>query len=348
MYVAQVMNNLSGFSSYIAVQNTESTAVTAQVTFKDKNGLAVPAATKNAVIPAQTNHIFYQDDPASGLPANFIGSATVTGSGGGKLAVLVNFYNSGASNLTSQFHSYNGVATGASKILMPRVVRNFFGYNSGWSIQNIGASSTVVTVTYTFAGVQHTQVTPAIPAGSAAFAYLPNVTQLAAVDALPVGQRFGNAVVQGAPGSQIIAIVNEDNRDPASPIERQGQGATYNALRQGSQTPTVFFPQVVRKAGNIFSGGFNIANTTAAAGTCNITYSGAAPANESGVPLAANGTIARFGPNVANLPDGFNASVKATCTVAVIGINNLAVDPATSGGAGKVGDSFTQNTGINQ
>ncbi len=67
-------------------------------------------------------------------------------------------------------------------------------------------------------------------------------------------------------------------------------------------------------------------------------------ANETAVPLAANGSIARYGPSVTNLPDGFNSAVTVVCSQDVVGIANLAVNA----GSGRYGDSFTQGNGLNQ
>lgn len=345
MYVPQVMKNLAGtWSSYIAVQNTSSSDTNVTVTYKNTAGQTVNAATEsNVQIKAQSNHIFYQTDNA-GLPNGFIGAATIT-STGGALAVTVNFYNSGADANTAQLHSYNGFASGAQKLFVPRIVRNFYGYNGGLSIQNVGASATTVQITFNFAGNSYVYNSPSIASGAALALYAPNISQLNPVDNLTVNQRFGSAVIQAASGGQIVAIVNEDNRGGAGvPAERVGQGSSYNAIADGSQTNTVFFAQITRKAGGVFSGGFQVANTTGSAGTCTITYAGQAGATENNVPLPANGSIARYAPNVSGLPDPFNAAATVACTQPIVGISNLAAEP----GSGRYGDSFTQANGLNR
>jgi hypothetical protein len=347
MYAPQVMKNLAGtFSSYIAVQNTTTAATNVTVSYKDRFGAAIPAATETVSIPGQSNHVFYQTDNAN-LPAGFLGAATISAQDGTSgLAVTVNFYNSGSSSSTAQLHSYNGFASGANKLLAPRVVRNYYGYNGGMSIQNVGSSATTVSIDFTFAGgTSFSYNSPSIAPGAALALYAPDMAALAGVDALPVTHRFGSAVIQAAPGGQIVAIINEDNRGGAGvPAERVGQGTTYNAILDGTQTNDVFLAQVPRKAGGIFSGGFQVANTTATAGTCSITYNNDPDANETGVNLPANGAIARYAPNVANLNDGYNASVTVSCNRAIVAISNFAAEP----GSGRFGDSFTQANGLNQ
>jgi hypothetical protein len=343
VYAPQVMKNLAGWSSYVAVQNTSNAQVTVNVTYRDAAGNLVAAANESATIPAQSSKVFYQGANA-GLPNNFIGAATFSATGG-ELAAVVNFYNSGNDAGTSQLHSYNGFTGGANKLFVPRVVRNFYGYNGGLSIQNIGAASTTVQITFNFAGNSYVYTSGTIAPGAALPLYAPNLAALAPVDALPEGQRFGSAIIEVLSGGPIVAIINEDNRGgPGVPAERIGQGSSYNAIAEGTQTGTMFFAQVARHAGGIFSGGFQISNTTGTAATCNIVYVAAAAANESNVTLPANGSLARYAPNVPNLPDGYNAAARVTCTQPIVGISNLAVNP----GSGRFGDSFTQANGLNQ
>ena len=350
LYAPQLFKNFSSsnWNSYVAVQNTTSSPLTVYVSYVDRFGTAYPAARESFVIPAQTSHVFYQASNVN-LPNNFLGGATITSTG--NLAATANFYNGAANYQNAQLHSYNPVMAGASTLFVPRFVRNYYGFNSGLSVQNVGAASTSVTVTFTFAGNSYVVNSGTIVPGGTYSPYAPNISQLAPVDSLGVGVRFGSAVIQAAPGGLVTAIVNEDNRGtcgsascPGIPANQVGWGSTYNAVPNGDQSPTVFFSQVTRNVSSAqFSSGFQITDASGTGGTCNIQYSGASAANETSVPLAANGSISRFAPNVANLPDGFNSSVKVTCTVAVVGIANL-----SGRNAAYYGDSMTTANGLNQ
>jgi len=348
-YVPQVMKTLGGtWNSYIAVQNTSMANVAVTVTYKDRNGVDQGSATEHATVPGQSNKVFYQADNA-GLAAGFLGSAVVSADDGTtKLAVLVNLYNNAADSSNAQFLSYNGVSTGGQKLFVPRFVRNYYGYNGGLSIQNIGAADTTVTINFHFAGNTYTYTSPTIVKGAALALYAPQITELNPVDALGNGQRFGSAEITTT--GTVVAIVNEDNRgvplagEDAIPAERKGQGGTYNAPVDGPQTTTVLFPQVTNKAGGVFSGGFQVANTTATLAHCNISFAGQPGASQTNVELPANGSLARFGPGVAGLAAGFNGAATVVCDQPVIGIGNLAVEV----GSGKVGDSLTVTTGINK
>lgn len=346
VYAPQVMKNLAGtWSSYIAVQNTTSSNTNVTVSYRDRFGNAIPAANETVEIKAQSNKVFYQTDN-SDLSNGFLGAAKIAANDGTSgLAVTVNFYNSGSSSSTSQLHSYNGFSSGASKLLVPRFVRNYYAYNGGITIQNLSSGSTTVKITFRIGGNTYIYNSGTINASSALALYAPNIGALDPVDSLPVQTRFGSAVIEVTSGGPIVAIVNEDNRGGSGvPAERVGQGSTYNAINDGSQSTTVFFAQITNKAGGIFSGGFQIANSTGTAGTCNLSYNTDVDANETNVPLAGNGAISRFAPNVPNLNAGYNSSVTATCTQPVVGISNLAVEA----NSGKLGDSLTTGNGINK
>jgi hypothetical protein len=345
MYVPQVMKTLAGtWSSYIAVQNATAADVDVTVSYVNKSGAPV-AADETATIPGYSNKVFYQEENAS-LPANFIGAATVEGTG--NIAVVTNLYNAGTSSSNAQLLSYDGFANGETTLLVPRFVRRFYGYNSGMSIQNLGTNPTTVTIDFTFAGATYSYTTAQIQPGAALPLYATDIAVLLPVDSLAMGKRFGSAVLTST--EPIIAIVNEDNRGNAAdnngdpvPVERISQGITYNAFLDGSQTTTVFFAQIVAGAGGIFSGGFQVANTTATAATCTATFNAQAGLTYD-FTLAANSSTSVFAPNVLGIVQPYNASVTVVCSQPIVGISNL----ADIVGSGLVGDSFTCTNGLNR
>jgi hypothetical protein len=349
MYVPQVMKAFASsgtWNSYIAVQNATSASVNVTVSYKDRYGVAIPAANETAAIPGFSNHVFYQESNAN-LPSNFLGAATVQADGG--IAVVANLYNDGTVSSQSQLLSYNGFASGSTKLLVPRFVRRFYGYNGGMSIQNIGTASTTVQIVFTFLGTSYTYNSPAIAAGAALFLYAPNITELNPVDSLAIGSRTGTAVITSS-GQPVIAIVNEDNRGNAAdndgtpvPVERVSQGATYNAFIDGRQTTTTFFPQIVAGANAIYSGGFQVSNTTATAASCTATFN-KQPGLTWAFTLPAYGSVSKFAPTIPGIVQPYNGSVTVVCDQAVVGISNLAYIVDT----GLVGDSLSSNGGLNR
>jgi len=342
LYVPQVMREYFNYNSYISVQNTGSAAVTVNVKYYNAStGLEVVAAAESASIPAQSSKVFYQTDNTA--LGNFIGAATIEAADGTtKLAAITNIYNNMASYTAAQLQSYNAVASGSGTLFVPRFVRKFFSYNSGMSVQNIGTVDTTITITFNFAGNTYTYTSPAAIKQNASLPlYAPNITEIAGVDALVMSDRAGSAkIVANAPGATIVAIINEDNRGGYDEW-RNGQGSTYNAPALGEETTSIFFAQITRRVINIFSGGFQVSNTTGTAGTCTIDYAGVPAAQELLVALPANSGFLRYAPNVANLPDGFNAAVTVTCTQPIVGISNFSA-------LGQYGDSFVQTNGLNR
>jgi hypothetical protein len=331
LYASQLFKNYGDttWNSYLAVQNAESSPIMVTVSYTDRFGVSYPSATESVSIPAQSNHIFYQSDN-SNLPNWIITGATISGTG--KMAATAAFFNGGATYTTTQFNSYSPVSTGANKLFVPRFVRNYHAFQSGLTIQNVGSAPTSATVTFTFAGSNYITTTGTINPGATWVRYAPtNIPELAPVDSLPQAQRFGSAVVQAALGGLIVANVNQDNRGECFGVSgctvdaanQVGWSSTYMAVPDGGQTSTVYVVEFMKHVGSPdYSGGFQITNTTGSAGTCSIQYPTASAANETNVPLPANGAISRFGPDVSNLPSGYDNSVIVTCTQPVIGIYN--------------------------
>ena len=341
LFVPQVMREYYNYNSYVSVQNTGNAAVTVNVKYYDAStGNEVVAAAESASIPSQSSKVFYQSDNTA--LGSFIGAATIESADGTtKLAAITNIYNNMTNYTAAQLQSYNAVASGSDTLFVPRFVRKFYGYNSGMSVQNIGTVDTTVTITFTFENNTYIYTSPSIKQNASLPLYATNITELAGVDALDMNSRAGSAkIVANAAGADIVAIINEDNRG-ALDAWRSGQGSTYNAMALGEETDTVFFAQITRKVINIFSGGFQVANTTNQPGTCTIDYAGASAAQETNVVLPANSGFLRYAPNVANLPDGFNAAVTVTCTQPIVGISNFQAN-------NQYGDSFVQTNGLNR
>ncbi|RMF29428.1 MAG: hypothetical protein D6759_13855, partial [Chloroflexi bacterium] len=222
LFAPQILNNLGGFSSYVAVQNAGSAAVNVTARYFDTNGTEVYSTTVN--IPANSSHVFYQDDGS--LSAGFIGSATFESTDGSTpLAGTVNFYNAGTTSSNAQFHSYNTFTSGATKVFGPRVVKNLsgVGYTSGWSCQNLGPNAADITATVTFLDqdtnntVTATLTKTGLNVGQAWAVYLGSSTGSSLDN---VSRGYGSVVMEST-GGNIACIFNEDNRTTYA-----GQGST--------------------------------------------------------------------------------------------------------------------------
>lgn len=354
MYVPQITKT-STWNTYMAIQNTTSASVEVKIQYYDRTtGAEVVSATQTVTISANSGYVAYPETNIN-LPTTFYGSAKISANNptSAKIGVVVNFYNAGTNYQTSQLHSYTAFSTGAKIIYAPRIMRKYYGYNSGVSVQNVGSVPTTLTLEFTFAnGSPFSYTTPIVQPSASYIVYATDIYAIAAADGFPMSQRFAALkVTADAAGASIVGIVNSDNRGNASdnngaavPMENVGKGATINMALDGTATNTLFFTQVTKHFSG-FSGGIVISNATNAAGTCNITFAGQpSSADMNGVGLPANGQISIYLPNNPNLVNGFNASVKAICTQNVFGIYNLSIEA----GYGKFGDSYTETNALNQ
>jgi hypothetical protein len=176
--------------------------------------------------------------------------------------------------------------------------------------------------------VTDTLSTSGIGVGQSWLVYLGGATGSPTLDAVSRG--YGSVVMQST-GGEIACIFNEDNRTVYA-----GQGSTYSGIPDGQQTSALFFPQIVALGASSYQGGYQFANTTGSATTCDYAYSNGVTIT--GEALAANGSNSVFAPSHVS---GFNGSVTVTCGEPIVGIYNMTI----FGGAG---DPFATNNGVNK
>jgi len=340
VYLTQIMKDYYGWNSYFSVQNAGTSETIVTVHYYDTTGAEVDTDTQ--AIPANASYVFRQEDNAA-LPANFVGSAVIEG-GGQNIAVICNFYNACTDYTTAQFHSYNGFATGATKLYIPRLVKDYYNYQSGLKIQNISETDdTVVTVTYYFGGNTYVQTSPTIGPGQAWGPYLGDETQ---VPELTGVSGSGSAIIESSGDVPIVATINEDNR-----VDPPGRGVTYNAFLEGEETTTVFFPQVTAEYYG-YSSGIQIQNVGTAPADLTVTYSGKTPFTVTGI--APGASWSQFAPDAPGMTPGpgnddYNGSVIVTSTQPIVGIANISFRYDVDARYGmNYGDSFAAYNGINQ
>lgn len=349
MYATQLMREYSGWNSYCAVQNTGVDAASVTAYYYNAAGAEVDTDTQS--IAGSASYIFDQSIDTE-LTAGQQYSAKFVSDVDHPLAVVCNFYNSGASADTSQFHSYNGMAQGAEVLYVPRVVKDYYNYQSGLKVQNVGTEALTVEVVYSFGGNTYTQTSPSIGSGQSWGPYMGDEGQLPGSMAGVIGS--GSAVISVvSPNANkaIIATVNEDNRvDPA------GRGVTYRAALGADATETLIFPQVVSEYYG-YSSGIQIAKTSAGTVSCSACYSAAGPVAafcDNFQLTDTNPSWQQFAPNASGMiagvaNDDYNGAVTVSCPGGtVIGISNLSFrfDRDTRYG-NLLGDSFTTARGIN-
>lgn len=340
----QVMNDYYEWNSYLAVQNTSSSEASVTVRYyNDSDGSEVSAAADTQTISAYSTYIFRQPDNSS-LSSSWGGSAVVTSTQA--LAGVANFYNSGTAKDTAQFHSYNAFGSGGTKLYAPRLVKDYYDYQSGLKIQNVGSAATDVTIVYYFGGSAYTQTVSSLQPSAATGLYLGDGSQ---VPELAGVSGSGSGVITSS-GEPIVATVNEDNRLGQVISGHEGRGVTYNAIVDGSQSDTVLFSQVTSRFYG-YSGGIQVQNVGSAGTTVTAVFSapGFTDVTEQ-TTLQPNESVSWFGPDAVSAP-GFNGSVVVTAGESLVGIANMSYrqdrDPG-DGWAANYGDSFLTYNGVNK
>ncbi|MCJ7694948.1 MAG: hypothetical protein MUO40_05915 [Anaerolineaceae bacterium] len=354
LYATQVVRDFWGYESYIAIQNTSTSPTDVTVTFKDRYGTDFPAATQNLTVPGQSNRVLYLTSIAA-LGSGFTGSAKISADDATTpLAVMEAYYNSAVDANTSQIQAFNAATVGDDYVYAPQVVRSYYGYNGGIQIVNVGLANTSFKITFTM-GTGINQVIAVyqhgveLAPGEVKDLYLPNLTELVDVDGKPMAERTGFAVIEAAStggvhnsAGELAANVNITNVGAYPTLEAWGgRGATYNAFPESAASTKLYIPNMPVHVGGIWSGGFFIANFGGSAGTCDITFVDDVDAFMNDEPIAVNGYINKWAPNVTNLDSGYNSGMWVDCTVPVFGIGNLNAD-----GTSTYGDSYIQFNAI--
>ncbi len=138
-YAPENYNDYYGYSSHIIVYNTSSSNATASARFYDPSGNVVGDCGLG--VPA---HAAVMIEPRGcGSVANNVSYSAVIYSSSG-LVPVVNWY---ALN-NPQLGSYTPVSAGASTLYIPYVFNNFYGFNTALIVQNLGSTTTNITVWY--------------------------------------------------------------------------------------------------------------------------------------------------------------------------------------------------------
>jgi len=299
LYAPYLRKAYYGYNSYIAVQNTSNSAADVSVMYYNNTGALLDTETAN--IPAFSNQIFYQDQNGN-LPAGFYGSAVIDGNGT-PLAAVVNNAAEGndAVVTTSGFESYNAFTGGATKVFVPKMTVNYYDYQSGLSIQNIGNAATSVQVEFKFGANTYTKTSAApVQPNTAWSIFLANE----AASGIPNGTAgSGSATITALDGQPIVVLVSERN-------DATGFSVVWNGFADGSGTSSILFPKFDR-AYYDYNGGIQIQNIGTQSCEICATWSpvSGTDVNACQGPVAPGASVFWFGPNVTGLLDNFHGSV---------------------------------------
>jgi hypothetical protein len=278
-YAPNAFNNYYNYYTNFVVQNATASPITT-ITVDIINASGAVVATQTASnVPAYA-YVNFEQAGLAGMSTNVAYSAKITGTGA--LAVESNIYGQGASN--NELYSYTPFTGGSLTAYVPVILNNYYGYVTALTVQNLGAASANITVTY---GTGLTQ-NATIPPSAAAVFYTPN-------SGLPSGNSLGSTSAKITSDQNIVALVNEQTN--------YRRAASYAGFASGSVK--VSMPIAV-KSYYKYNTGITCQNVGTSNTDMTITYSNTATSTQTGIP--ANGTALFYQPNESGLSPGFNGS----------------------------------------
>jgi hypothetical protein len=284
----------------LAVQNVEGTDTTFNITFKKSAGNGGDATANNIAVKAYSTTFV---DPCDYVSDGWLGSATFTSNN--KL-VVVNHQ-----PYISQVKAvaYEGSLQGYNKIFFPTALQEIYGakFTSYYAVQNVGTSSTNVTLTvYDTGGSKVGSV-------SKTLAPLDKVSWQPK-DAGASSSFLGSAVAQAASGGQVAGITNIGTATVESGCP-SGSGQTNAITQPGEGGATVAVPWVENNSHPGWASFLAIQNLgTSTSGSVTVRYykaNGSLAATDSLGTIAA-GAKDNSNPGSAGAGSSFQGAVEVT------------------------------------
>ena len=275
--------------STLFVQNTSDGEASPAVYFYDATGSLVHYET--ASIPAYSS-LALELDSLDELPLEYEGSVIVEATQ--PIQAVVNI----EPDATGILLSYTAVATADESVVLPEALRNYFGYNSTFWVQNAGSSTATVDVTYYgFAGIVHPAPSTIFSAGSRAYD-LADVSEL--------GDEWRGMVVITSDEPLAVAVETSNVADQT--------GFAWRGIPSSHSDLTILAPRQI-KSGEVSSGAV-VANMGTVVGNLEARWfssDGTLCCTDSTNLLPTN-VVAYNASNVAGLPESFDGSLVVDST----------------------------------
>lgn len=281
-YLPTIMKTFYGYSTEVSIQNAGTSNVDVTVTYSPGGY----TDSRTGVKPGQV--VRFNNASTSGMPNSYIGSGTVTTSSGGKVVAIVNQINASA----YQEQTYEGFssANAGKTLYTPVLMRGFYGFNTSVQVQNVGTSSTSVTILYSN-GTSKTQTL----AGGAGYLFTQgNDTGLPA-------SWIGSARITSTV-SNIVAVVNQQNTGT-------GKAASYNAFATAG---THYVAPNAMKAFYGFNTSIQVQAIDSGSTTCTATFTPGG-SSQTSTAMSQYGTYLFTQSNNAALGSSWIGSVDLTC-----------------------------------
>lgn len=211
LYVPSVYDNYYNYYTSIRIMNASSSPN--NVTIKYYDGATEVVSERDTFQLQGNGSRAVIHEGRSGFVPNKVYSAVITSDNSLPLAAIVQIYGRGP--VDEQLYAYTAFSGGSTKAYVPLVMSKYYDYDTATSVQNVGNSTTTVTVTYS-SGLTQT------------FNLAPGASQtLLDFNLLPSSNQAYSAVVTSS-SQPIIVTVNESRRGTklATTYEGFSSGAT--------------------------------------------------------------------------------------------------------------------------
>jgi hypothetical protein len=293
LYAPGIYDNYYNYYTNVAVQNVSGGLNDITLAIYEP-GNPTPVHTNTQSNVAANGYVTFEQEGLPQLNTNQFYSARVSGTG--DIAAIVNIYGKGPAD--NQLYSYNPVASGSTTAYAPVIMDNYYGYNSALVIQNMGASSANVTITYGTGDVKTTTIAP----GAADSRYTP-------VEGLGAGTLTG-AKVECTNGQPIVVLVNESNA--------YNRAASYVGVASGATTVRA---PIVLKTYYKWNSSVTCQNVGSAAATMTIEYGGIATTTTS-PSIAVGDTRLFYQPDETQLSNNWIGSATITSAQPIVCVVN--------------------------
>jgi len=228
-YMPSIVYAYSNWNSLISIQNVNATAADIEITIKDPRDGTEDVKSWTAVPAFASVHLDLETEGAAlGLVAGLNGSAIVESS----LPVAVTDNQTSYGGGFGLTQTYNGFATGATTFYAPALYKMYpaaGAWRSSINIQNVGAATTNVTVSFSDGGVDMACANNPLDPGEGCLLLMVNRTD--------GDTQFSGVITSDS--EPVVAIVNASNGN-------KKEAQTYSAIAGGGGAATISFPLVMK------------------------------------------------------------------------------------------------------
>lgn len=264
-----IQKNNGGFQTWCSIQNAGSAAASVTVTFAPRDSASGNAFTTAAVSIQPGAATTIDTSAIAGLGTKFVGAATVNSSQ--PVAAICNQTGLGASKTLL---TYDGFGAGSTNVRAP-LVQNGNGaagnlFSSGISIQNVGSTTTNITVAFspnTRGSFQPANITfNNVAAGQTKTINTANATNNANAPGFggnTAAQRYVGSATITSSSQPLVAVVNQ--------IGASSTGSSYEGYNPLNGTTKVSLPLLMANNGG-FNTAFQCQNVGSASATITVKY----------------------------------------------------------------------------